>query len=79
MRMYEMKRNNFKGPKFSIFYWRISVALWSGIVGLYCTMIRDHYGPEQPRSNSGPLSRPFARGEVNDKMAIFAVFFCSGP
>ena len=25
-------------------------------------------------SNSGPLSRPFARGEVNDKMAIFAVF-----
>ena len=32
-----MKKNNLKGPKFSIRYWRISVTLRSGIAGFYCS------------------------------------------
>ena len=31
-----MKRNVFKGPRFSIRYWRISVTLGSGIAGFNC-------------------------------------------
>ena len=32
----EVKRNDWKGPKFSIHYWRISVTLGSGIEGFNC-------------------------------------------
>ena len=37
--IYEVKRNDSKEPKFSIYYWRISVTLGSGIAGLNCTEI----------------------------------------
>ena len=33
----EIKRNDLKGPKLSIRYWRISVTLGSGIAGFNCT------------------------------------------
>ena len=35
----EIKRNDFKEPRFSICYWRISVTLGSGIAGFNCTRL----------------------------------------
>ena len=36
--MKKIKRNDLKGPRFSIRYWRIFVTLGSGIAGFNCTL-----------------------------------------
>ena len=37
----EMKKNDWKGPKFGIRYWRISVTFESGIAGFNCNTIEE--------------------------------------
>ena len=74
----ELKRNNLKGPKFSIRYWRISVTLGSGIAGFNCTfefLIDLIFSRRETRIlEIGPLPM----GGVSGSSSIIVIFWKQG-